>query len=238
MIEQIQFAKLFGVAKVDNLLQEMLLGGELTRSWGEGGYWRRSREGVMGVTALFRGGKGREIDIEWIDCMIWVTANGFPIRHYLIPILGANSENAAAASATQQANEAQQQQQQQQQQHLTNAIKRQRVPNGLSASNGTSENNNDNVTANHNNNNSGGAGSSHSQQQSVIIPTSSANIHVRHIRVALEKFMTYCTTKSITDYTFCFLNVFSHLYKRVCPSVSPSQTSWISEKWADFSRTK
>ena len=29
MIEQIQFAKLFGVAKVDNLLQEMLLGGLL-----------------------------------------------------------------------------------------------------------------------------------------------------------------------------------------------------------------
>ena len=30
MIEQIQFARLFGVAKVDNLLQEMLLGGRLT----------------------------------------------------------------------------------------------------------------------------------------------------------------------------------------------------------------
>lgn len=29
MIEQIQFAKLFGVAKIDSLLQEMLLGGEL-----------------------------------------------------------------------------------------------------------------------------------------------------------------------------------------------------------------
>ena len=28
MIEQIQFARLFGVAKVDNLLQEMLLGGK------------------------------------------------------------------------------------------------------------------------------------------------------------------------------------------------------------------
>ncbi len=28
MVEQLQFAKLFGVAKVDNLLQEMLLGGE------------------------------------------------------------------------------------------------------------------------------------------------------------------------------------------------------------------
>ena len=27
MIEQIQFAKLFGTAKIDNLLQEMLLGG-------------------------------------------------------------------------------------------------------------------------------------------------------------------------------------------------------------------
>ena len=29
MIEQIQFAKLFGTAKIDNLLQEMLLGGKL-----------------------------------------------------------------------------------------------------------------------------------------------------------------------------------------------------------------
>lgn len=28
MIEQIQFAKLFGMAKIDNLLQEMLLGGK------------------------------------------------------------------------------------------------------------------------------------------------------------------------------------------------------------------
>ena len=28
MIEQIQFAKLFGIAKIDNLLQEMLLGGK------------------------------------------------------------------------------------------------------------------------------------------------------------------------------------------------------------------
>lgn len=28
MIEQIQFAKLFGVARIDSLLQEMLLGGE------------------------------------------------------------------------------------------------------------------------------------------------------------------------------------------------------------------
>lgn len=28
MIEQIQFAKLFGVTKIDNLLQEMLLGGK------------------------------------------------------------------------------------------------------------------------------------------------------------------------------------------------------------------
>lgn len=28
MIEQIQFAKLFGVAHIDSLLQEMLLGGE------------------------------------------------------------------------------------------------------------------------------------------------------------------------------------------------------------------
>ena len=30
MIEQIQFVKLFGMAKIDNLLQEMLLGGEGT----------------------------------------------------------------------------------------------------------------------------------------------------------------------------------------------------------------
>ena len=29
MIEQIQFVRLFGVAKVDNLLQEMLLGSKL-----------------------------------------------------------------------------------------------------------------------------------------------------------------------------------------------------------------
>lgn len=28
MVEQVQFARLFGVAKVDSLLQEMLLGGE------------------------------------------------------------------------------------------------------------------------------------------------------------------------------------------------------------------
>lgn len=30
MIEQIQFAKLFGMARIDNLLQEMLLGGAAT----------------------------------------------------------------------------------------------------------------------------------------------------------------------------------------------------------------
>lgn len=30
MIEQIQFAKLFGMAKVDNLIQEMLLGGNVS----------------------------------------------------------------------------------------------------------------------------------------------------------------------------------------------------------------
>jgi len=30
MIEQIQFAKLFGMARIDNLLQEMLLGGNYT----------------------------------------------------------------------------------------------------------------------------------------------------------------------------------------------------------------
>lgn len=29
MIEQIQFVRIFGVAKIDNLLQEMLLGGML-----------------------------------------------------------------------------------------------------------------------------------------------------------------------------------------------------------------
>ena len=29
MIQQIEFAKMFGVAHIDNLLQEMLLGGEL-----------------------------------------------------------------------------------------------------------------------------------------------------------------------------------------------------------------
>jgi hypothetical protein len=28
MIEQIQFAKLFGMARIDSLLQEMLLGGQ------------------------------------------------------------------------------------------------------------------------------------------------------------------------------------------------------------------
>ena len=32
MIEQIQFAKLFGQARIDNLLQEMLLGGTYTVS--------------------------------------------------------------------------------------------------------------------------------------------------------------------------------------------------------------
>ena len=31
MIEQIHLAKLFGMARIDNLLQEMLLGGEITR---------------------------------------------------------------------------------------------------------------------------------------------------------------------------------------------------------------
>lgn len=30
MIEQIQFAKLFGMARIDNLLQEMLLGGKIS----------------------------------------------------------------------------------------------------------------------------------------------------------------------------------------------------------------
>lgn len=32
MIEQLQFIKLFGLAKIDNLLQEMLLGGEMRES--------------------------------------------------------------------------------------------------------------------------------------------------------------------------------------------------------------
>ena len=32
MIEQIQFAKLFGMARIDNLLTEMLLGGEVITS--------------------------------------------------------------------------------------------------------------------------------------------------------------------------------------------------------------
>ena len=31
MVEQLQFARLFGVAKVDNLLQEMLLGGRVIK---------------------------------------------------------------------------------------------------------------------------------------------------------------------------------------------------------------
>lgn len=35
MIEQIQFVKLFGMAKIDNLLQEMLLGGEICQSSGQ-----------------------------------------------------------------------------------------------------------------------------------------------------------------------------------------------------------
>lgn len=32
MIEQLQFIKLFGLAKIDNLLQEMLLGGDMRES--------------------------------------------------------------------------------------------------------------------------------------------------------------------------------------------------------------
>lgn len=32
MIEQLHFIKLFGLAKIDNLLQEMLLGGEMRES--------------------------------------------------------------------------------------------------------------------------------------------------------------------------------------------------------------
>lgn len=32
MIEQLQFIKLFGLAKIDNLLQEMLLGGKMRES--------------------------------------------------------------------------------------------------------------------------------------------------------------------------------------------------------------
>ncbi|XP_045123927.1 retinoic acid receptor RXR-alpha-A-like isoform X2 [Portunus trituberculatus] len=45
MIEQIQFAKLFGVARIDNLLQEMLLGGA-------------TGEGVNGVSGSSGGGYG------------------------------------------------------------------------------------------------------------------------------------------------------------------------------------
>ena len=39
MIDQVQFARLFGVVKVDNLLQEMLLGGQfhMKRNWKETG---------------------------------------------------------------------------------------------------------------------------------------------------------------------------------------------------------
>jgi hypothetical protein len=37
MIEQIQFAKLFGMARIDNLLQEMLLGEGIGNSNGLGG---------------------------------------------------------------------------------------------------------------------------------------------------------------------------------------------------------
>lgn len=39
MIEQIQFVKLFGMAKIDNLLQEMLLGGKHTHS-STLGHWK------------------------------------------------------------------------------------------------------------------------------------------------------------------------------------------------------
>ena len=42
-------------------------------------------------------------------------------------------------------------------------------------------------------------------------------------------------TRSMTETTF--LDAFSHLYKRVCLSVSRSHTSWISEKWADFKQS-
>lgn len=43
MIEQLQFIKLFGLAKIDNLLQEMLLGG----TDGEGHLW-----GYFGISEL------------------------------------------------------------------------------------------------------------------------------------------------------------------------------------------
>lgn len=39
MIEQIQFIKLFGMAKIDNLLQEMLLGGPCPAQEGLRGGW-------------------------------------------------------------------------------------------------------------------------------------------------------------------------------------------------------
>lgn len=45
MIEQIQFIKLFGMAKIDNLLQEMLLGGPCQAQEGlRGGRGSRARE--------------------------------------------------------------------------------------------------------------------------------------------------------------------------------------------------
>ena len=45
---------------------------------------------------------------------------------------------------------------------------------------------------------------------------------------------------------FLFIDAFSHLYKRVCPSIrpsvcpsiGPSHTSWFSEKWAEIRRFK
>lgn len=44
MIEQIQFVKLFGMAKIDNLLQEMLLGGELLRITCSQPWWNMTSE--------------------------------------------------------------------------------------------------------------------------------------------------------------------------------------------------
>ena len=43
--------------------------------------------------------------------------------------------------------------------------------------------------------------------------------------------------KNTRNYSW-FLDSFSHLYKRACPSVRPSvrlsRTSWISENWTEF----
>lgn len=46
MIEQLQFIKLFGLAKIDNLLQEMLLGGEMRESSSFGNSFRFNRKNL------------------------------------------------------------------------------------------------------------------------------------------------------------------------------------------------